>query len=74
MSETVPIGGEEMADIIQRMVNARFGLDIAEVPQGASFEMTAPATGQRFRVTVAEVPAGDAVDAVIAACNGGERS
>jgi hypothetical protein len=36
-------------------VNRNFSLEIAEPPQGASFEFVAPSTGQRFRVTVAEV-------------------
>lgn len=66
-SETTPISAEEMAGLLQRTVNARMGCDIAEVPAGARFELTSPATGQRFRVTVAEVPADEAVDAAIAA-------
>jgi hypothetical protein len=30
---------------------------IADDPQDGTFELTSPATGQRFRVTVTEVPA-----------------
>ncbi len=70
MTGVKPISGEELAGIIRRTVNAGFALDIAEAAHGASFDLTAPATGQRFRVTVTEVPAGEAVDAVIAACGG----
>lgn len=73
MSENPPISGEETAGFIQRAVNARLLLDIADAPRGDSFELTAASTGQRFRVTVAEVPADEAVDAAIAACDGGGR-
>ena len=54
MSTEKPISDEEMAGILQRAVNHRLGVEIAGPPQGASFELTAPSTGQRFRVTVAE--------------------
>jgi hypothetical protein len=74
MNETGPLSGEEIAGFIQRRVNAAIGFDLADAPVGASFELTAPATGQRFRVTVTEVPAGEAVDAAIAAFCGGEQS
>lgn len=55
MSTPAPIAADEMAVIVQRAVNWRLPR-IAETPQGGAFEMTAPATGQRFRVTVAEIP------------------
>jgi hypothetical protein len=72
MSETVPISGGEMAGILRKTVNVAFRCDIADAPVGASFELTSPATGQRFRVTVTEVSADDAVDAAIAAVCGGQ--
>jgi hypothetical protein len=62
-----------MASLIQRIVNRGMRCDIAEAPNGSSFELTSPATGQRFRVTVAEVSADHAVDAVIAAFGRGEQ-
>jgi hypothetical protein len=63
------ITGDEMTGMLQRVVN--FSLSgIADAPRGSSFELTSPATGQRFRITVAEVGAGDAVDAAIEACRG----
>jgi len=49
------ISAAEMAGIIRRTLNVVLS-GIADSPDGASFELTAPATGQRFRVTVAEVP------------------
>lgn len=55
MNTENPISDEEMAGHLRRAVNRDFGLDLAEPPQGASFELVAPSTGQRFRVTVAEV-------------------
>jgi hypothetical protein len=55
MSAVEPISDEEMTGHLRRAVNRNFGLEIAEPPQGASFELVAPSTGQRFRVTVAEV-------------------
>jgi hypothetical protein len=65
MSENVPLSAREVAGIIQRTINAHWSLDTAEAPDGVSFELTAPSTGQRFRVTVAGVPAGEAVDAAL---------
>jgi hypothetical protein len=73
MSESAPISGEEMAGLIQKAVNDRFRLDIADPPRDSSFELTAPATGQRFRVTVTEAPAAEAVNAAIAACRKGNQ-
>lgn len=67
------ITSTEMAGIVRRMINRGFGLEIAEETQGESFEFTAPATGQRFRVTVAEISADDAVDAAISAATGRSR-
>jgi len=51
---TGPISDAEMAVYVQRAVNLLFP-EIAEMPHAGAFEMTASATGQRFRVTVAEV-------------------
>jgi len=51
---TGPISDAEMAGYVQRAVNLLFP-EIAEMPHAGAFEMTASATGQRFRVTVAEV-------------------
>jgi len=49
------INDEEMSQIIYRAVRRTFGdaVDLPYLP--ASFEVTAAATGQRFRVTVEEV-------------------
>ena len=52
---TGPIGADEMAGILQRIVSNML-CDIADPQHGGAFEMTAPATGQRFRVAVTEVP------------------
>ncbi len=46
----------EMASILSRVVNAGFGTEIADPQHAGAFEMTAPNTGQRFRVIVNEVP------------------
>jgi hypothetical protein len=54
MSTVNPISDEEMAGILRRAANKHFGLEIAEPPRGPAFELVAPSTGQRFRVTVAE--------------------
>jgi hypothetical protein len=63
-----PISNAEMAGMLQQVLNIAFGRSsIADAPRGSSFELTAPATGQRFRLTIAEVPADEAVDAAIAA-------
>jgi hypothetical protein len=63
MSTPHPITVAEMAGLLQRTVNAGFAADIAYAPDDNSFEMIAPATGQRFRITVEEVPAWtDAMD------------
>jgi len=59
---SAPITAAEMAAILGRTVNATLA-GICDEPDGESFELTAPATGQRFRVTVAEVaPWSDQVD------------
>lgn len=69
MSEN--ISNEEMAGYIRQIVNMGFGSNkIADEPRGSQFELTAPATGQRFRVTVAEVNADEAVDEAITAIIG----
>jgi hypothetical protein len=60
------ISDHEMADIIQKTINQGLMRPIADPPADTSFELTAPATGQRFRVTVAEVSPIDAVDEAIA--------
>lgn len=71
MSTPEPIGGEEMADILRRTVNVAFGCDIAEPARGGPSSSPAPATGQRFRVAVAEVaPWSDQVDAELAVIAG----
>ena len=53
---SAPISDGEMAAILRRAVNVIFPA-VADVPDGPAFEMTAPATGQRFRVAVTEVAA-----------------
>jgi hypothetical protein len=59
---SAPITAAEMAVILGRTINATLA-GICDAPDGESFELTAPATGQRFRVTVAEVsPWSDQVD------------
>ena len=52
---TAPIAVAGVARAVQRAVNWWLP-QVAETPQDGAFEMTAPTTGQRFRVTVAEVP------------------
>jgi hypothetical protein len=52
-----PVTAGEMAQMMQQVVNLVMNNDIAEFPHGDSFEITAPATGQQFRVTVTEIPA-----------------
>ena len=52
---TGPITVPEMTAIVQRLVNLGMA-GIADEARSGTFEMTAPATGQRFRVTVEEVP------------------
>jgi hypothetical protein len=61
---SAPITVDEMAGLVRRAIErGLFGAGVTETPQGAAFEMTTPATGQRFRVTVAEVsPWSDQVD------------
>jgi len=72
MSTPAPIAAAEVAAIVQRAVNWRLP-QVAETPQGAAFEMTARATGQRFRVTVAEVPGwSDQMDKALAEIAGTE--
>lgn len=53
---STPITAGEMAGNVQMAVNLLFP-DVADAPHDMSFEFTTPATGQRFRVTVAEIPA-----------------
>jgi hypothetical protein len=50
-----PIAVTEMAGILRQVVNAGFGQEIADPQHAGAFELTAPATGQRFRVIVNEV-------------------
>lgn len=52
---SIPITPADMAAAVQRAVNRSLP-GIAEAPDGSTFEMTAPATSQRFRVTVEEIP------------------
>jgi hypothetical protein len=54
VNEPEPITTGEMAGMLRRVVNSRLP-DVADEPAGSSFEMVAPATGQRFRVTVEEI-------------------
>ena len=72
MSTTGPITVPEMTAIVRRLVN--LGLpEIAETPDDEAFEMTASATGQRFRVTVAEIPGwSDQIDRELAELTGTE--
>lgn len=49
---TEEISSEEMAGLIQHLINVGLGVDVADEPSGRKFLMTAPATGQRFRVSV----------------------
>jgi hypothetical protein len=46
----------DVAGAIQIGANILLG-GLADDPQDGTFELTSPATGQRFRVTVTEVPA-----------------
>jgi hypothetical protein len=70
---TAPIAIAQMAGILRRAVNDNFGQDIADPEHGDTFEMTAPATGQRFRVTVAEIPGwSDQMDRELAEVTGTE--
>jgi hypothetical protein len=55
MSTPEPFTVTDITAIIQRAVNSRIP-GIADAPESAAFEMTAAATGQRFRVNVTEVP------------------
>jgi hypothetical protein len=64
-----PISEQEMAGHVRVIVNQVLR-GISEAVRGNSFELTSPATGQRFRVTVTEVSAEAAVDAAIAAIAG----
>ncbi len=50
-----PLTIADMAGTVQHAVNFWLA-GVADDPQGGAFELTAPATGQRFRVTVEEVP------------------
>ena len=54
-----PITAEAIAGLIQRMYNADMSptAPTASIPRGASFDLTTPATGQCFRVTVMEIAA-----------------
>lgn len=53
---TAPITVDEMAGLVRRAIErGLFGAGVTETPQDDTFEMTTPATGQRFRITVTEV-------------------
>ncbi len=56
MSTTItePITPAEMAKVVTRAMIARLGTSINIELAGESFTMTAPATGQRFRISVEE--------------------
>jgi hypothetical protein len=60
------ISTEEMTDILRNTINHDLNRDVADAPEGTSFELTTPATGQRFRVTVMEVSPLVAVEDAIA--------
>ena len=73
MSTPGMITADEMADHVRRGVNWLFP-DIADAVHDGAFEMTALATGQRFRVTVAEVDGwSDAMDAELSELTGTEQ-
>lgn len=52
-----PISAEEMTRIAQHALSLALllGSDDAPAPDGTSFELVTPATGQRFRFEVTEV-------------------
>lgn len=54
MIDNPPISAEEMAEHVRVIVNGALP-GVAVTAAGAHFEMTAPATGQRYRVTVEEI-------------------
>ena len=71
---TDPISTDEMAGIVRRAVNWVLS-GTADDPQDGAFEMTSPATGQRFRVTVTEVPGwSEQMDLELAQVAGTEQS
>ena len=51
-----PVGPGEMTGLIRDVVDIALP-GTTDPPSGSAFELTAPATGQRFRVTVQEIPA-----------------
>lgn len=55
MDTAPPLTVATITDAVQNAFNLLFA-GIADEPRGGTFELTAPTTGQRFRVTVAEVP------------------
>ena len=81
MSTPQPITGDELAGAVRRAINLYFhhepepGRSVADPVAGAAFELTAPSTGQRFRVTVEEVPGwSDQMDRKLAAVTGSAGS
>jgi len=71
MTDQPPLTAEYMAEAVRRGVNLLLP-GVPEDVQVTAFEMTAPATGQRFRVTVEEIPAWtEGMDADLARIAGG---
>jgi hypothetical protein len=67
-----PLTVTDMTGFVQHGVNILFP-GIADDPHDGAFELTAPATGQRFRVAVTEVPAwSDQMDRELAQIAGTE--
>lgn len=74
MSTLPPLTVADMAGTVQHAVNFWLA-GIADDPRDGAFEMTAPATGQRFRVTVEEVPSwSEQMDRELAQVAGTEQS
>lgn len=72
MSDQPAISAEEMAGIVQRRIHAQ--LPVTDHLNGNAFEMLAPTTGQRFRVSVSKIPAwGAREDAELAGNVSGPR-
>jgi hypothetical protein len=74
MSAPTPLTIADMAGAVQLGTNILLA-GIADDPQDGAFEMTAPATGQRFRVTVTEIPGwSEQMDRELAQIAGSEQS